>query len=152
MCVAHVKISPLFSFFFTPSFRSPVYFVHGLALSLYFSLLHPVLLTSILVSYVFGVGVLRLFWLVSMLHPTLADWLKFSFFKMFFSYFFLNFVHSFLFFSLLLTLGHVMRPYLAACNFCVIWLLILSNKCFLPHSFSPSLLNFIFKTIFFLGT
>lgn len=56
---------------------------------------------------------------------------------------------NFTFFGLLLTLGHGMHPYLAACNFCVIWLLILSNRCFCTPSFSP--LYYYFFDYFFLG-
>lgn len=82
--------------------------------------------------YVFDMGVLRLFWLVSMLHPTLADWLNYIFW----------------FFSL--TLGHVMRPYLAAYNFCLIKFLILSQQMFFaPLFLSPSPL--CIDVDFFLG-
>lgn len=81
---------------------------------------------------VFDMGVLRLFWLVSMLHPTLADWLNYIFW----------------FFSL--TLGHVMRPYLAAYNFCLIKFLILSQQMFFaPLFLSPSPL--CIDVDFFLG-
>lgn len=55
----------------------------------------------------------------------------------------------FTFFGLLLTLGHVLRPYLAACNFCVIRLLILSKKMFLHPLFLSLLYFFIFGIFLF---
>lgn len=67
-------------FFFTSTSRS-LSFLCVDWLCLFTSQLHPLHNPSHLCPlYMFDVGVLRSFWMVSMLHPTLADWLWFSFF------------------------------------------------------------------------
>lgn len=70
--------------------------------------------------YVFDMGVLRLFWLVSMLHPTLADLAELYFFGSLFS-------------LLVMWCTHIWLRIISV----FIKLLILSNKCFLHPSFSP---------------
>lgn len=116
----------VFLFLFTPSFLS--WFLTG-SVSLN-SHLHPSSLPvpSLCLVHVWCGSAAVVFWLVSMLHPTLADWLIYFLFPFFPS-----------------TFSHVMHPYMAACNFCGIWLLILFEKCFCtPFFYSLLFVFFIF--------
>lgn len=98
-CVAHLNL-------FSSHQLYVLFFVYGLALSLHISPASPPWPVPSLSRTCLMWECCNCFWLVSMLHPTLADWL--------------NFIYFFYFMGLLLTLGFVKRPYLAVCNFYVI--------------------------------